>query len=459
MSTARDSLLPPTGSAHTESHNPISKLQQERDFLQRVKQGWLDTVDAVGSPMVVHDWDFRIVRANRAYATLAGMDFTELIGLPYYECFPKIAGPLNQCRQCLAGVTPHAGETIPDEEFVLDSGDIFVSHVYVVGNGEQLQTIHVFEDVTERRQLQEALARSERHYRKLIEEASDAFYVIDQSGAITYRSASGKRLTGYDDAEILGKPFSTFIAPDSLASAQQALGKAIKQSGWDSRVEIRVVCKDGNIIDVEATGRNMLDDPDVNGIVVTLRNETERRRAERALRDSEETLRSIATAAQDAIIELDNAGCVTFWNGAAERIFGYRYDEAIGQELHPLLAPAHYLSSSWEGFTRFRNSGEGPLVGKTLELTALKKGGIAFPIELSLSATSIRGRWHAVGIVRDITSRKEAERQLQLFRTMMDQSNDLIVVVDPTTLDLIDVNERTCQELGYTRSALLLTRQ
>ena len=130
-----------------------------------------------------------------------------------------------------------------------------------------------------------------------------------------------------------------------------------------------------------------------------------------ALRESEEKCRSIGDSAQDAIIILDNEGNISLWNEAAERMFGYTREEALGRGLHRLLVPRRYYDAYKKGFSRFRKTGKGSAVGKTLEYSAIRKNGLEFPIELSLSSVKLEGKWNAIGIVRDITERKRAEEE------------------------------------------------
>lgn len=131
------------------------------------------------------------------------------------------------------------------------------------------------------------------------------------------------------------------------------------------------------------------------------------------LAEQEGLLRSITGAAQDAVILIDSAGLITYWNEAAERMFGYAAPEILGQNLHDLVTPERYLASHREGFSRFAESGTGPLIGKTRQIVAKRRGGAEFPIEISLSAVNLHGQWSAVGIVRDVTERVQAEELLQ----------------------------------------------
>nr|MBS0021208.1 PAS domain S-box protein [Gammaproteobacteria bacterium] len=133
----------------------------------------------------------------------------------------------------------------------------------------------------------------------------------------------------------------------------------------------------------------------------------------RRLAESEARFRGIAGAAQDAVIVMAPNGQVTFWNRSAERIFGYRAEEAVGRMLAELIFPARYRARHDAGVERFRQTGEGPMVGHTIEHDALTKAGHEIPIELSLAALRLGDTWHAVATIRDISERKAAEQALQ----------------------------------------------
>lgn len=135
--------------------------------------------------------------------------------------------------------------------------------------------------------------------------------------------------------------------------------------------------------------------------------------AEEELLESEEKFRKISASAQDAIVMMDSAGDISYWNPASERIFGYSYEEAVGKDLHALIVPSAQQNAFKEGFERFKKTGEGPVLGKTLELSALRRNGTEFPVEVSISAVPIKGRWHSIGIIRDFTERKRSEETIR----------------------------------------------
>ncbi|OHC67023.1 MAG: hypothetical protein A3H93_18360 [Rhodocyclales bacterium RIFCSPLOWO2_02_FULL_63_24] len=142
----------------------------------------------------------------------------------------------------------------------------------------------------------------------------------------------------------------------------------------------------------------------------------------------EATLHSVTGAARDAIIMIDDQGRIAFWNPAAESMFGYPAAEALGRELHPLLAPAHYQAAAAQGLAQFRRSGTGAAVGKTLELEALHKDGKEFPVEISFAAIRRAESWWGVAIVRDITARKAVDEQLAQAQSQLLQADKLAAI-------------------------------
>lgn len=153
----------------------------------------------------------------------------------------------------------------------------------------------------------------------------------------------------------------------------------------------------------------------------------ERKQAEEALKESEEKFRAVVTGANDAIICIEAPDTITMWNDKAQEIFGYKASEAIGKGLHGLLAPEKYLGAVKEALPLFFKTGTGGIVGKTRELSALRKDGTEIPIELSVAAVSIHGKWNAIGTARDITERKRLEAEMRQNLEEVERMNKLMV--------------------------------
>ena len=138
----------------------------------------------------------------------------------------------------------------------------------------------------------------------------------------------------------------------------------------------------------------------------------ERRRAEQALRESEALKGAIVASALDAVITMDQEGRVVEFNPAAEAMFGRKSDEVAGQELADLVVPERLRAAHVSGLARFRETGEGPVLGHRLELAALRRDGAEFPVELSIARVGQGEPALFTGFVRDITDRKRSESEL-----------------------------------------------
>jgi len=143
--------------------------------------------------------------------------------------------------------------------------------------------------------------------------------------------------------------------------------------------------------------------------------------------ESEEVFRTIAISALDAIVMVDGKGSITFWNRAAERMFGYTQSEAMGRKLYKLIIPEGQHQQFMEGFKRFAATGEGSFIGKTLETRGVRKDRTEVPVELSLAGVKRKGAWYGIGIMRDITKRIEIEEELKHKIDDLERMNRIMV--------------------------------
>jgi len=147
-------------------------------------------------------------------------------------------------------------------------------------------------------------------------------------------------------------------------------------------------------------------------VVGSLRDVTQRKAAEAALRDSEAQARAILETASDAIVSADEQGRILQFNPAACRIFGYRQEEAVGRTVGELLVPPELRAGHEAGMRRFLASGVPQVIGRTVELEGQRADGGRVPIELALSEVPLGDRRLFTAILRDITERKRFERAL-----------------------------------------------
>ena len=142
---------------------------------------------------------------------------------------------------------------------------------------------------------------------------------------------------------------------------------------------------------------------------------------DKTLRESEECFRLTSDSMKDGLVLLSGDGEIIFWNKAAEQIFGYTADEVMGRVLIDLLVPEYLRPEIAAGLNEFVQTGQGMFLGKCIELCALRKDGQEFAIELSLSSMNTQGKWIGIGVVRDITERKQVEAELAAHRDQLEQ--------------------------------------
>jgi PAS domain S-box-containing protein len=159
---------------------------------------------------------------------------------------------------------------------------------------------------------------------------------------------------------------------------------------------------------------------------------TERRLAEEKLRREEDELRrsqsrnaSILRSALDCIVTIDHEGCITEFNPAAERTFGYRQDEVVGKHIADVLIPPSLREKHRTGFAQYLATGQGQLLGRRVEMTALRADGTEVPIELAVTRIPLDGPQFFNGFLRDITERKRAEGELRRSEAFLAEAQRL----------------------------------
>lgn len=194
-------------------------------------------------------------------------------------------------------------------------------------------------DITERRSADEERRRGEQRFRTLIENASDILVVMNKEGVQTYVSDSVERITGFSAEECTNRLGFEFVHPEDRNRVLDVFGRITATPEAVEQGEYRHRTKSGGWVYLEAIGKNWLHDPDIGGIVLSVRDITERKKADAALRTSETRYRELVEYANSIIIRMDREGRVTFANEYALRFFGYSAQELIGREAVGSIAP------------------------------------------------------------------------------------------------------------------------
>ena len=244
----------------------------------------------------------------------------------------------------------------------------------------------------------------------VLESLSHPFYVIDvETYAITLANSAAEmgRLTGESTCHALthkrDQPCQSDEHPCPL--------EMVKRTGKPAVVEHIHFNKDGLPRIVEVHAYPIFDDNGkLSKMIEYALDITDRKQMEEALRDSEIKFRAVTQSAIDAIITADRNGNIVFWNPSAQKMFGYQEHEVIGQPL-TILMPEHLKEAHQKGLANHVAAGDSRIINSTVEMVGLTKDGKEFPVELSIAAWLAEGRRYYTGIIRDISERKQIEKE------------------------------------------------
>jgi PAS domain S-box-containing protein len=241
-------------------------------------------LNAIPEPAFLMGTQGTILAANQAVAQKLGISGTELVGSCVYDLIEPVAA---KSRKAHVAELIRTGKPIQFED--LRAGRHIDSYLWPVLNeqGKVARIAILGLDITERKRMEEALRRSEQRFRALIEDSSDIVVLLDSDGSPLYTSPSAKVMSGYDFEDLVGRKAADFCHPDDLEQVEQAGGQLLQNPDVSLPIRLRLRYADGSWHTVEVAARNLLHNPAVGGIVVNMRDVTERVRAEAALAQAE----------------------------------------------------------------------------------------------------------------------------------------------------------------------------
>jgi PAS domain S-box-containing protein len=261
----------------------------------------------------------------------------------------------------------------------------------------------------EKARAESALTASEKRFRSLVQNSSDLVTIVSPDGTVLYASDSAERIVGHQPSSLVGTSLLSYVEPGDVRSVQGLLQSANGKASASAPVEFSLRRADGSPVWLEAVGTNLLTDATIRGIVLNARDVSERKRADLALRESEERYRDLFDNASDLVCMTAPDGSLLYVNKAWQRGAGYGEDEISRMQLLDLIHP--------DSRTYYREVTERVLKGERLdhvELIFVPKAGTPITVEGNLSCTFKDGQPSVVrGIYRDITERKRVEEHLR----------------------------------------------
>ncbi len=245
----------------------------------------------------------------------------------------------------------------------------------------------------------------------------DAVLATDAFGVIAFLNPAAERLTGWSSDEAHGRTLQE-VMPIFNQTTGQPLENPVERVlrerivvGLANHTVLRR--RDGRELPIEDSAAPIFNaDGTVRGVILVFHDATEKYAQERELRASEARSRAILDTSLDAVMLMDSAGKIVGWNPAAERIFGWSAAEVTGTDLGERIVPERLREAHRRGLTHLLATGEGPVLGRRLELPALRRDGSEFPAELAINPLPGIVPAVFVGFLRDIAQRKLAETEL-----------------------------------------------
>ena len=297
------------------------------------------------------------------------------------------------------------------------------------------------------------LRESQERYRALVDNTDLGIALINSDFEVLMSNPAQGRMIGKDHKDFVGKKcYFEFEKRDDICP--HCPGRRAMESGSTQEAETEGVREDGTRISVRVQASPVFgEDGGIDGFVEVVEDITERKQAEKALRESEQRFRMLIENDADAVVLHSMEGKILDVNQRTCESLGYSREELLGMTMDQMdieVENHEHRERYWDELA--------PGQRITFEGLHQRKDGTTFPVEVSVGLLELSGQRVMLGLARDITERKRAEEALrqseQLFRTLVEQA------VDPTYLHdldgrVVEVNPRACESLGYTRDELL----
>ncbi len=312
-------------------------------------------------------------------------------------------------------------------------------------------------DITERKRAQQALSQQIEERRRIFETSQDLILVTDPKGMIVQMSPSSEAILGYLPHEMIGHSAVDFIHSEDLDNTREEM-RAARRGQHTRNFDSRYVHKDGRIVSLSWMGA--WSEP-VRRHFFIGRDMTQSWLAQEALRESEQLARGIVDTALDAFVQMDESGIVSDWNSQAENIFGWSRSEVLGRNLSELVIPEPHRAAHKAGLQRFLTTGEGSILGRRIEIEALRRDGKEIKVELSITALRRRDGVVFNGFIRDLTDKIAAEDRIrqaekmeavgQLTGGIAHDFNNILTVITGTIEILAEAVQKEPQLAAITR--------
>ncbi len=301
----------------------------------------------------------------------------------------------------------------------------------------------------------QSLESGQAHLRAVVDHALDGLITINEIGNVESFNPACERIFGYPAAEVIGQNIKMLMPEPYLSEHDGYLSHYISTReahiiGTAGR-EVNGKRKDGSAfpMDLSISAFQLADGRHFCGII---RDITERKRAEEALREAATRLRTVADTAVDGLILIDANGSLLMFNRACERLFGYGAEEMIGKNVKCLM-PSPYHEEHDRYLDNYNRTGQRKIIGTGREVVGRRNDGTTFPMDLSVGETKEDGKTVFVGIIHDVTERKQAVVTEKRLTTILATIDNIVWSIAADTYETLYLNPAAERIYGRTASA------
>ena len=259
------------------------------------------------------------------------------------------------------------------------------------------------------------------------ESMDSLLFITDYEGLITQVNRSTKQTLNLSDDELLGQAIDSLLQVEGTAKNgdSDSVFRSVMQKGHISgHYEFLARTSTQKKLTFLLNGNCLYDKfGKLSGMVFTAINESELSEKTNQLSRTNKLIEMMLDTANDAIIVSDEDDNITTWNTQSEKLFGYTKEDVVGKKLHDLIVSEEDRAAYYKGLMKFRSAGLGPAINTTRQVTAYRKDRSTFDAEVSISSAQIEGKWHAFGVVRDITESNKVARELIEAKSEADKAN------------------------------------
>lgn len=422
----------------TGSMMDITERKQVEAELRKSEARYRSVIEQASDAIMITDQEGNFIDINSGFCKKFGYTKQELIGLN----INKLIDPEQLKNDPIRFDVLIAGHSVFRERKMRHKDGTIIeveANVKMLPDGRILA---IARDITERKIAEEVLRESEERYRTLVENAPEALVVLDmEKGKFVSVSESAVRLFKMSREELLQigpLEVSPERQPDGRLSSEVAMERIGEAIRWQKPGFEWTHCdKEGRLIPCEI---RLVRLPAENQVLIrgSVTDISERKKAEQAIRSIEETRMQIMNASLDAIVCINAKGLITVWTAQAEKIFGWKEHEIIGQLLTDTIIPEEYRERHTNGLFHYLQSGHGPVLNRLIEIAARNKEGKTFPVELSIIPFKQDEAEFFCAYIRDITERKLSEEQINREKELSDTAVNSL----PGIFYMFDINRK-----------------